>query len=209
MKNKFLISKLGDKKIKIYYKTALIPISKIKIEKEKFLKACKTCPNYNKNWACPPDAPNFYEYIKSAKHILFFLFYLKRKQVKKFGGKTQKEKLNKAYLFLKFKIEKVMYFLETIFKKNCKKFLTTGSCRICYPKPCSREKGKKCKYPKKLRYSLEALGVNCISLSKNIFKKSLVWSKRKKAFPRYISVIAGLPIKTPKSIKTPPTQNKE
>ena len=101
-------------------------------------------------------------------------------------------KLRIGNAVIKPRIEKIMRALELSFgPKLAGKFLGTGACRLC--KPCQRKVNKKCRYPDKLRFSLESLGVDCNKLCLKLFKFPLLWYKEKKA-PLYTSVIAAIPL---------------
>ncbi len=67
--------------------------------------------------------------------------------------------------------------------------LSSGSCRLC--RTCGLKNKKACKHPKERRYSLEATGIDCNNLTKNLFNKELEWYKNKKA-PTYTGVLYGL-----------------
>ena len=64
----------------------------------------------------------------------------------------------------------------------------SGSCRLCHP--CAAKLKKPCKKPKKMRYSLESVGVDVASLASKL-DHEILWYKNKK-LPKYVSVVGGV-----------------
>lgn len=62
----------------------------------------------------------------------------------------------------------------------------SGSCRLC--KPCYCKMGKPCKHPDRMRYSMEATGLNVQRLSLDFLEHELLWYKDK-TLPRYTSAV--------------------
>ena len=68
--------------------------------------------------------------------------------------------------------------------------LSNGSCRLCKPCGLKREENK-CLRPSKVRYSMEATGLNVSDICLTFFNHELLWYKDKLA-PRYSSVVSCL-----------------
>jgi predicted metal-binding protein len=168
--------------------------NKIKVDKKCFENLCKKgCPNYNKKYSCPPRTPDFYNYIRDYEQLFVLMFSINLNQFSN-TSYLDYHKVRLANAVMKSRIDKLVWELE---KVSNSKFLSTGSCRLC--RSCQLKKGKPCKSPLKMRYSLEALGVDCNDLAKKLFNKPLLWYKDKK-IPEYTSVICALPIKDKSSI---------
>ncbi|MBU2638010.1 MAG: DUF2284 domain-containing protein, partial [Nanoarchaeota archaeon] len=58
---------------------------------------------------------------------------------------------------------------------------------------CKKALNKPCRYPDKMRFSLESLGVDCNQLTEDVFNFPLLWYKDKTA-PEYTSVVCALPV---------------
>lgn len=67
--------------------------------------------------------------------------------------------------------------------------LYAGSCTLC--KSCTKTNGEKCRYPQKMRYSIEALGGNVALLTEELLGVPLKWSKDGK-LPEYFTLVCGL-----------------
>jgi len=166
--------------IEIYYE--FIKKEEVKTNKELFSKMCKEgCKNYGKKFSCPPYAKDFIS-VADKEGVFVLMFLIKLNQI----NSTEYNKLRIANSIMKSRIDKIMRILEERFNT---KFFSTGSCRLC--KICNINLKKPCKHPDKMRYSLEATGVDCNSLSKKLFNKPLLWFKDKKS-PEHTAVLVGL-----------------
>lgn len=172
-------------KVDCYY--TISDISNISVDKKLFLEMCKKgCRNFNTKYCCPPFSPDFHSFVKSKK-LLFLLLKLDLNQLLDY---KPYHRLKVANAVIKSRAERIMRSLEPYSKT---KFLSNGACRLC--KPCKRKQKLPCKHPDKMRFSLEALGVDCNKLSQDLFNINLLWYKDKKA-PDYTCVICALPLNT-------------
>ena len=137
------------------------------------------CPNYRHSWACPPEAPYLEEKVAGFKK--FYLIYtkldleeyVKHVWVKK--PKKEREKIITAFYSkdsIRDELEKeILHFLNEYQNSYQEKLvLWDGFCRICYKenKKCTYDNGKPCRYPDRIRYSIEAVGINVDQTAKNI-----------------------------------------
>ncbi|MFH0870734.1 MAG: DUF2284 domain-containing protein [archaeon] len=163
----------------------IIGKGELSVKKELFAEMCKKCRNYKNKYSCPPFSPDFEAYVKAEK----LLVLLMKARLGQFSAYKPHFRLRIANAILKPRIEKIMRAMEA---HTGTKFLGTGACRLC--KPCKKKKGLACSHPDKMRYSLEALGVDCDKLAKNLFGISMQWYKDK-APPEYTLVICALPLR--------------
>lgn len=138
------------------------------------------CPNYNHSWACPPEAPYLEKEVSTFNK--FFLIYYKcdlnkhiEKEKLKHPNQSEKRIKNKLLMtnFLRDKLEQEIFEFLNEFQDNCKqKFvLWDGHCRVCYnilDKDCSYDSGEPCRYPDKIRYSMEAVGIDVTKTVRNV-----------------------------------------
>ena len=130
------------------------------------------CPNYGHSWACPPEAPYLEKEV--SMYNRFFLIYYQfelEPYIKKVQSKHPKHSRDRIInaLFWKgfvrdYLEQEMVEFLEKNQVKH-KDILTLwdGFCRVCFNKKdrgCTYDSGKPCRYPKKIRYSMEAVGIN-------------------------------------------------
>jgi predicted metal-binding protein len=171
----------NDYNVKVYSK--FIKKEDVLVQKDLFCKMCKIgCKNYDNKFSCPPFSGNFIELVGNRDGIFVVLFLMDLSKI----DSTQYNKLRIANSIMKSRMDKIMRIMESKFDT---KFFSTGSCRLC--RTCQLKLKKSCKHPDKMRYSLEATGVDCDDLSKKLFNLPLLWFNNGQA-PKYTCVIAGL-----------------
>ena len=69
--------------------------------------------------------------------------------------------------------------------------LSAGSCSICGKENCTRPQGKPCRYPDKLRYSIESIGGNVGKTVHDFLGIPLEWIEAGQV-PRYFVLVGGL-----------------
>ena len=138
------------------------------------------CPSYEHSWACPPEAPYLEEEV--SKYQKFFLIYVKFnlnvyiQKVKANHPKRSEIAIRNAFFMknlLRDKLEQeIINFVEenqSLYKTRL--ILWDGFCRICYNKKekgCTYDSGDPCRYPSKIRYSMEAIGIDVTKTVKNL-----------------------------------------
>lgn len=146
---------------------------------------CETgCVNYHKKWSCPPFTPTYRKISSEFQKALLILMECSLDQFN--YTKTEYMKMKASNSILKSKSDKLMRHLESELSGL---MLSNGSCRLC--KPCALKNGSPCKRPDKMRYSMEALGLNVEKISLDYFNHKLLWYTNKTA-PKYSTVISCL-----------------
>lgn len=154
------------------------------VDVEKFLAYCKKCPNYGKSHACPPfdfepmDIWRGYSTVRLAAKQIFF---------------SEDTTLDEAYKILlekKHELLDEMAELEKTYPGSLA--LSAGSCDIC--PECAKKTGEKCRFPQKLRYSIEALGGDVVKTAEKYLKVPILWSKNGEV-PEYFIPVAGILLK--------------
>ena len=69
--------------------------------------------------------------------------------------------------------------------------LSAGSCSLCGKGNCTRPSGKPCRYPEKMRYSIESLGGNVGKTVHDLLGIELEWIEEGKV-PSYFVLVGGL-----------------
>ena len=138
------------------------------------------CPSFGHSWACPPEAPYLEEEVSKFNRL--FLIYYKldiNHQIRNEKAKTpelsEKEIRDKLFTnnFLRDNLEQEIYLFLDNYQANYeeKLILWDGFCRICYnniDKGCTYDSGKPCRYPEKKRYSMEAVGIDVTTMTRNL-----------------------------------------
>ncbi|MHA1642197.1 MAG: DUF2284 domain-containing protein [Promethearchaeota archaeon] len=147
------------------------------------------CPNYGHSWACPPEAPFMRD--KLQHYDKFYLIYHEF-DLKDHVDKIKREKPNWteekiiSYFYRKeimrdLMEEEIFKFINNIESNNDNVFiLWDGHCRLCEKegKKCTYDEGQPCRYPDKIRYSMEAVGINVIETVRKLSFK-IEWPPKK------------------------------
>ena len=130
---------------------------------EYFTNLCKEgCPNYNSNYTCPPNSPKFTDYIKGYKSSLVIAMYM---SIPKHGT------IADTHQYLRSVLSDLLIPLE----KKVNGLLTDGGrCLLC--KSCAYEDDLPCRFPQKMRFSMEAMGIDLAGVSQDILKHSIIWN---------------------------------
>ena len=156
-----------------------------------FLECCKACPNYEKVWSCPPYDFDVLDYWN--KYTILELTAVKIVFDEEYAGKAfPKQELQGI---MEASLEKVKQELsEELFEREKKTpgstSLSAGSCLLCKGN-CGRKENEPCRFPDKMRYSIESLGGNVgLTLSK-LMGIELEWMEEGK-LPHYFVLVCGL-----------------
>lgn len=174
----------GPEVMKMEILGELIPCSDVKADKERFGKFCREgCPNYNRNYSCPPHSQTFADYVKGFDYLFGLMFCVSSADERKPPEARVIEK--KATPF----IEKLLSRLE---KAASSKAVAARSCSICVP--CRKSLGEPCPSPEDMRHDMVSLGVDCANLAEKVFGRKILWDKNGKGL-EYVSFVCGVPVK--------------
>lgn len=160
-----------------------VSIFKKYYQKEYNEKACKEgCPNYGKKWSCPPFSRPYNELVEGYNRAVLISFSANMDSYADIKNKYTAVKA--ANVTLKNLVEKVARKIETETNGYA---LLSGSCRFC--RPCSCKINQKCKYPEKMRYSMEATYLNVQAICEELLDFELLWYEEKR-LPQYTSTVS-------------------
>ncbi len=160
------------------------------------LEFCKNCSNYNTNYSCPNFSFDRLKWLKQYGHVALILTAVPTEQLAEKRNQLAAKNFTSATL-LKYSanIEACdlyarvsMYSFDQIKDKINVRLLALekrydntvgippGSCTYC--KVCGKADGEPCRYPEKLRYSLEALGFLVSQVLDVFFDYRIDWQNR-------------------------------
>lgn len=172
--------------LEINFKAGIIKTSDIKTSKSCFDSLCKSgCRNFSSKYSCPPAAPCFSELASNYNYLLTYIFWLDLDQIKIKNAFT---KVLCGHRILSPLLYKFGLLLE---KKLGGLSLKSGGCKLC--RACKLKINRPCTHPDRMRFSLEATGIDVRDLALKLGHE-LLWYKNHKA-PRYTSVVGGLLLK--------------
>ena len=151
----------------------------------KFLAFCRDCPNYGKNWMCPPFDFDPADIWRSYEKVRLVVLQIKPEGVGKGGNAEERA-------FRIIGAEKKKLLLELLEEeKKIKGSLSffAGSCKLCAK--CAREDGLPCRRPEMARHSIESIGADVSAALKKYLGLEICWIKDGK-MPEYLTLAAAL-----------------
>lgn len=173
-----------------------LEVSEFLTEKERFTHLCKDgCRNFNRKYSCPPLSPEFNQIAKNFKYAHVFFY--------KVDLAEYPQTYNSIRMVNAVVKSKQRKLTNRISKKLTQegtphRILENGSCRLC--KKCAYTSKEPCKHPDKMRYSLEATGVDVNELCLTCFGMSLQWYKKGEKYPEYQGVVSAVLCESDKTI---------
>ncbi len=151
-----------------------------------FLEYCKQCPNYGKIWSCPP-----YDFDPEDVWRGFSSIYIAARKITFPKGQSPagREELAKILSEVKDDMSRELFELEKEFPGSVS--LSAGSCGMCRGGGCTRPEGEPCRFPEKMRFSIESLGGNVGLTVSRLMGIELEWMEEGK-MPSYFVLVGGL-----------------
>lgn len=157
---------------------------------EKFVPLCRECPQYGKNWACPPGMMTAEKIAGDYRYVEVIGLKVRydeqvRREAEASPERTE-ELRQETYEVAKRKMLYALLALEEEFPGSMT--IMAGGCTLCVP--CARAEGKTCRHPEKMRYSYSGLGFDLGKVAEELLEMPLLWLK--KGLPEYNVAIASL-----------------
>ena len=171
-------------KIETYEKTIeMESYVKDYVNAEEFLACCKACENYDRKWCCPSFA---FDPVEDYWKKFDYLYVVGKKMML-----AEEDKENWEHLMAEVKAELTSDLFEREKAYPGSKSLSAGSCHICGEDNCSKVLGEPCRFPEKMRYSIESLGGNVGLTASKLLGIELQWIEAGK-IPDYFVLVGGL-----------------
>ena len=151
---------------------------------ERIAAYCRRCPNYGRNWGCPPFAKDpAEEWLRYGTALLV---------AAKITPCEEGLPLAEAGRLLRperIRLERRLLALER--RYGGRAFSYVGSCLYCPEGTCTRPEGLPCRHPDRVRPSLEACGFDIGRTTSELFGIELKWGAEGK-LPEYLTLVCGL-----------------
>lgn len=147
---------------------------------------CRDCPNFGRRWSCPPFAFDPLTLWKGYGAICLYARKLTFSRDRLFPGERrafEEEELPKV----KADMARELLARERSIPGSLA--LLAGKCDLC--SACAREAGQPCRFPERMRYSVEALGGDCGGALEAYFGESLRWARGDR-LPEQMILLGGL-----------------
>lgn len=152
------------------------------VDVEEFLACCRECPNYDRVWSCPSYDFDPLDYWKQFDE----LYVVGKKMILE-----EDEKENYEDLMRQVEDDLTRQLFEEEKNYPGSRSLSAGNCKICGPDGCSKKSEQPCRYPDKMRYSIESLGGNVGLTASRLLGIELLWIEKGK-IPDYFVRVGGL-----------------
>lgn len=151
---------------------------------ERFNAYCRECPQYNRNWACPPFTTDIDNKLSQYKSLLFHTTKIipSRADI----PLSESRKLIRP---VRIELERKFSTLEEACGGLFMGF--AGSCPYCPENSCARLRSEPCRFPRLCHPSLEAYGFDLCRAVSEIFGFEILWSRNDKV-PEYLTLVCGL-----------------
>lgn len=157
-----------------------------------FLECCKQCPNYNQVWSCPSYDFDVEEYWKKYESIHLYgrqIIFTEETRNRTYTEEEMNQLLEHILTKEKQLLAEQLYDLERNNPGSIS--LSAGSCQFCGKNNCAKKANEPCRYPDKMRYSIESLGGNVGKTISNLFHIELEWMEEGK-LPIHFVLVSGL-----------------
>lgn len=157
-----------------------------------FLACCRKCGNYDKVWSCPPYDFNPEDYWRRYKTLQLtgIKICFPAEMTEREYTKAELDEIIESVLWEeRRKLTDELMELEEKFPGSVS--LSAGSCMNCSPGTCTRPEGRECRFPEKMRYSIESIGGNVGLTVTKYLKQKLLWMEDGK-LPEHFILVCGL-----------------
>lgn len=161
-------------------------------EVDKFIGYCKVCKQYGNCWACPPfhfDLDGvlqsyMYAYVLGTKITL-----IPQDVGKDYSPEEGRRLVRDIIKEVRLLLDEKLLSLENELKDA--RVFFAGTCHFCETGTCTRKAGQPCRYPDKIRPSLESFGFDIGKTTQELLGIELKWSENG-ALPAYLVLVSGL-----------------
>ncbi len=156
---------------------------------EKYKAYCRACPNYNTRWSCPPLTFDAEEELAKYRHVAVVALKMTYDEDTIKQADTAEKIKSVTWDTLmkeKAKMEERLGGVEAEITGS--RGLSSGGCHRCTV--CTRTEGKPCRFPDKMRYSLDSLGFDLSAITQDLLGIKLCWCTD--TLPPYYTLIHAL-----------------
>lgn len=161
-------------------------------DESKFIGFCKQCDRYNRCWSCPPFEFNVTELIQKYNNIGFLatkiVFNVASSSLSN-GGIDNKHLIQSIIAEVRGKLDIELLELEKTLENSYASY--AGTCYWCPKESCTRIDNKPCRFPDKIRPSLESFGFDIGKTTTQLLGVELKWSKNGE-LPEYLVLVSAM-----------------
>lgn len=160
------------------------------VDVDRFRECCEACRGYGKTWACPPYD---FEPMEIWRGYSSILLYAKKVLLPESETAVVREphELAACYIELLKPVKQAM--LNELFEMEKaapgSMALSAGGCDLCGE--CTRGGGLPCRFPERLRYSVESIGGNVLKCITDVLGETVLWAGNGR-LPEHFILLGGL-----------------
>lgn len=155
-----------------------------------FLEACKSCPNYENVWSCPPydfDVESYWKRFTTLRLFATIIIFQEDLLSRTYASEELDALLQQVLPAEKQKLSDQLFLLEKEYPGSIS--LSAGSCQRC--PGCTRPSGAPCCHPDTMRHSIESLGGNVGLTIRKLMGLNLEWMEEGR-LPHHFVLVCGL-----------------
>lgn len=131
-----------------------------------FLARCRECPSFAATWQCPPLAADPLDEPFSEAVVV---------TVEACLDEAERRSLAAAEVMARASARLGEALASLARETGGRTLCGIGPCRICAPQPCTRPEGRPCRHPERVSPSLEACGIDVVTLVRDLHGHGLQW----------------------------------
>lgn len=156
---------------------------------DRFRDACRQCPDYNRNWSCPPGVPEAEALLGEYCTVYLIgvkVIYDQRQREEALASPQAADSVrDTSYGVVKKALLESLLQLERAAPGSYT--VAAGRCEQC--PVCTRTEGLPCRRRERLRYSFSAFGFDLTAIAGELLDLKLLWADR--GLPEYNVAIAA------------------
>lgn len=172
-------------------KTAALPVSRWLAdycEPARFQEACAACPDYGNVWSCPPGVPEARRAFAAFRTVHIVGVRVNYDPETRAAARTPEltgRLREESYGVVKKLLLSALLELERAVPGSWT--VAAGRCEQC--ERCTRQDGRPCCKPERMRYSFSAFGFDLGKIAEELLGMKLLWAGR--GLPEYNVAIAA------------------
>lgn len=160
---------------------------------ERFAGFCRECVRYGTCWSCPPFQFDTQAYLSGYRHMWIVCTRIVPHRDLSVGECSEREdtiRVGREMLRqVRAQVDEVLLDMEARYPGSRAFF--GGTCMWCPEGDCTRKQGRACRFPEKMRPSLEAFGWDMVRTSAELLGVEMQWSRHGE-LPAYFTLVSGL-----------------
>lgn len=156
-----------------------------------FREACRACPNYNRIWSCPEynfDVLQYWNRYRMLQLTAVKIVFDADVSAKAYSPQELQALLDRVLPVEKQKLSDQLSKREKQVPGSIS--LSAGSCTLCRD-GCTKPQGVPCRFPDRMRYSIESLGGNVGLTIEKLMGIQLEWMEEGR-LPHHFVLVSGL-----------------